>query len=132
VNTVVIKPANPFDFENAELDELAEHLRQADSSFNIEISAQPERGYGVTPYEVIELVATIGGAITALESTAGILSTTVKWARERWQRDRDKHRPEPPRPRVVKLIYGPDGRILKEVLIDLPDGDPVENPNPHK
>jgi hypothetical protein len=127
MNELVITPGNPHDFAGDELDSLAETLRGSAPSFNVRVIAKPERGYGVTPYEVITIIATVGGAGAAIKESIQAARAAARWARERWQRDRNEHPIERPRPRMV-VLYGPDGRVLAEVLIDLPEGEPTETP----
>jgi hypothetical protein len=125
-----ITPTNPFDFSSEELEGLAESLRSEDSAALIHVRTRPEHGYGVSPYEVVELVATAGGAAAAVDQTVAIFRRAVNWTRERWQRERSEKPDESPRPRTVRLVYGPDGDVLKSVTIDLPDGEPQEDLNP--
>jgi hypothetical protein len=120
---ILIRPANPFDFEPEELEELANQLREDEPSLDIRIDAQRERGYGVTPYEVIQLIATTGDAAVVLAAVAKALNRSIKWARERWQKDKDSHPSQSPRPRVIEVLDG-DGHMLTKITIDLPDGDP--------
>jgi hypothetical protein len=123
---VLIRPANPYDYTAEELEELAGLIRDADPDLVVSIDGRSERGYGVTPWEVVEVVATVGGAAGALQMTAQGFRAAVAWARRRWVKDRSDHPTEPPRPRSVRLLYGPDGSVLSQISIDLPDGEPLE------
>src|ERR1700738_2655207 len=126
---ILIRPANPFDFEPEELEELANQLREDDSSLDVRIDAQRERGYGVTPYEVIQIIATTGDAALVLGAGAKVVLRSIKWARERWQKEKDTHSSQPPRPRVIEVL-DEDGHVLTKITIDLPDGDPRQEDNP--
>lgn len=123
---ILIRPANPFDFEPEELEELANRLREAEPSLDIRVDVQTERGYGVTPYEVIQIIATTGNAAVILAAGAKTLNRTIKWTRDRWQKDKDNHPGESPRPRVIEVI-DQDGHVLTSIKIDIPDGDPKED-----
>ena len=123
---ILIRPGNPYDFTNSELESLAEELRAADPTLDITVEARSERGYGVSPWEVVELIATAGGATEAVRQSARAVSATVSWARRRWNKDRDDHPGEPPRPRSVRLRFGPDRSIARDISIDLPHGEPEE------
>jgi hypothetical protein len=126
---ILIRPANPFDFEPEELDELANQLRESDPSLDIRIDTQRERGYGVTPYEVIQLIATTGDAVVVLAAGANAVNRSIKWARERWQKDKTSHSGQSPRPRVVEVL-DENGHVLTKITIDLPDGDPRQEDGP--
>jgi hypothetical protein len=126
---ILIRSANPFDFEPEELEELANRLRELDPSLDIRIDVQRERGYGVTPYEVIQLIATTGDAAMVLAAGAKAVNRSVKWARERWQKDKDSHPSESPRPRVIEVL-DEDGHVLTKITIDVPDGDPRQEDDP--
>lgn len=120
-----IRPANPYDFSQNELDTLAEEIRQEDPTLEVEISALPERGYGVTPMEIITIIATAGGAAAALRETAKATVAAVRWMRRRWQKDKQEC-DGTPRRRVIRILYGPNGEQLKSIAIDEPDGTPQE------
>jgi hypothetical protein len=126
---IVIRPANPFDFELEELEELANQLREDEPSLDIRIDAHRERGYGVTPYEVIQLIATTGDAVVVLAAGAKALNRSVRWARERWQKDKDSHPSQSPRSRIIEVL-DEDGHVRTKVTIDLPDGDPKQEDGP--
>jgi hypothetical protein len=122
---LLIRPGNPYDFEDGGLQTLADEIRAADTDIVIDIDPRSERGYGVTPWEVVEIVATIGGAAEAVRLTAKSVSVAVAWMRRRWQKDCGEHAGQPPRPRSVLLLL-PDRTLLRKISIDLPDGEPTE------
>jgi hypothetical protein len=124
---VVIRAGNPHDFTAEELEELAAIMRSADVHLGVSIDHRLEHGYGVSPWEVVEVIATLGGAAGAVQMTARSFRAAVTWARRRWEKDRLEHPNEAPRPRSVRLIYGPDGSVLRQVSIDQPDGEPNES-----
>jgi hypothetical protein len=121
---VMLEPGNPRDFQEAELDQLAREL-QDEYEIEVEIAARPERGYGVTLHEVIHLWVDIAEIAGGMATGLALLRTVGKWARERWQRDRDEHPGSKPRPRTVTL-YDAKGRPLKRIRIDLPVGEALE------
>jgi hypothetical protein len=126
---ILIRSANPFDFEPEELEGLANLLREHEPSLDIRVDSQHERGYGVTPYEVIQLIATTGDAAVVLAAGARAVNRSIKWARERWLKDKDSHPGESPRPRVIEVLDG-DGHVLTKITIDVPDGDPRQEDAP--
>lgn len=127
---IIIRPGNPYDFTADELSELLTLLRSDQASESIEVELLTERGYGVSPWEIIEIIGAIGGAAETVKLSAVMVHRATAWARERWQKDRSEHPNEPPRPRGVRLIYGPDGSVLRAISIDLPDGEPTEEEPP--
>src|SRR4051794_13622779 len=100
VTELIVRPGNPFDFDDGELEGLATKIRESDPSVAVTVSVETERGYGVTPVEVIELVAATTSAAGGLTAAVRALKVTVDWARDRWRRDRHQH-PTAPRPRSV-------------------------------
>jgi hypothetical protein len=125
---VIIEPGNPNDFTADELDELARSLCSADSSLDVRTAIRPERGYGVTLDEVLNIWVEATSGITGTVGVGVIITTVVKWAKERWRKDRDQHDGHTPRARVLPF-YGPDGTVMKQVRIDIPDGEPQEQPS---
>ncbi len=116
---IIVRSKNPYDFSDSELEELAATLRAAQDGLDVEWEKHTERGYGVTPYEVIEVVSTVGGAVGVVQ----MFAVTVAWMQERWRRQKAEHPERAPRPKVVKHIYGPDGRVLRSVTIDGATGE---------
>jgi hypothetical protein len=125
VSEIKIRPANPYDFNNEELEDLAEEIHREDPDLEVEVSALPERGYGVTPIEVIAVITATGGAVAAVKETAKAAQATIGWMRKRWQKDKEEGGGAPRR-RVVRVLYGPDGKELRSIAIDEPDGSPQE------
>ncbi|MGV9700813.1 hypothetical protein [Streptomyces sp. NPDC003483] len=122
---------NPYDFSAAEIEEVAGLVKAADPALDLEAGAQSERGYGVSTYEALDFIATVGGAAAAVAQVRTGLNAVIKWARERWTRDREQHPDENPRPRLIRVLYGPTGEVLLRVAIDEPDGEPEEVGSDH-
>ncbi|MCX4436572.1 hypothetical protein [Streptomyces mirabilis] len=129
--SVYIVTPNPYDFSDDELEEVAEVAKEADPSLDLGTGAQHERGYGVDTYEVLDVIATTGGAAAAVDQVRVALTAVTKWARARWTRDRDEHPDENPRPRMIRVLYGPTGEVLLRVAIDEPDGEPEQVDEDH-
>jgi hypothetical protein len=119
VINVTLEPANPYDYNREELQHLGAELSRQNHEIEVTINLRPERGYGVTYIEVLNITASSLGILSAL------LAIVVPWARDRWRKDRADHPGQDPRPRVLRL-YGPDGRVAKLILIDGPDGEAQE------
>ncbi len=120
---ITVRSRNPYDFTELELEELATTLRGVQAELSVEPQKHEERGYGVTPYEVIEIVSTVGGAAGAMQ----LVQATIVWLQQRWGRQKSEHHERNPRPKVVKYIYGPDGRVLRSVTIDASTGEATDD-----
>lgn len=114
--TVRIQPSNPHDFNSEELADLMNEVHSRVDGVDIDIQEKVERGYGVTLYEVIQVIADVRGAGGDL-----VLIAVAEWLRRRWKRDKDAGRN--PRPRAAELL-DLEGNKLKSVEIDEPDGEP--------
>ncbi|MER8116464.1 hypothetical protein [Streptomyces sp. NPDC094031] len=120
--TVTVRAANPYDFDSAELEEVAQIIRAAASELDVQVMERSERGYGVNAGETLDLL--LNTTITSAISIA--MPALVAWARARWKHEREEHPELPPRQRSVRIIYGPTGEVLRSVVVDLPDGEPSE------
>lgn len=118
----LIEPGNPYDFSPDELDELRREL--ASEGVSVAIARRPERGYGVTFVEVLhvwDLATDVVGDVTTIVGPVAVVLR--RWLRRRAQRKREQHPDAKPRPTVVNL-FGPDGRVLKKIVVDDADSDP--------
>lgn len=113
-------PGNPYDFTSDELKDLEREVRSQAPGVDVALGEKVERGYGVTLYEVIQVVADVRGAGGDL-----VLVAVVAWLRKRWRRDQAAGRR--PRPRSVVLLDS-DGKKLRSIDIDEPEGEPREAP----
>lgn len=110
-----IQPGNPHDFKPEELANLISEVRSQVTGIDVIAQEKVEQGYGVTLYEVIQVVADVRGAGGDL-----VLGAIAMWLRNRWKRDKDAGRR--PRPRSVVLLDA-EGNKLKSIDIDEPDGE---------
>ncbi len=88
----------------------------------------PEASFSVVPKEYAglaltfwELVLIFLPAAVKIEDAVldVVLSETVRWLRERFKK-------VPRRPKYVGL-FGPDGRVIKSVVLRTPDGEPEDH-----
>lgn len=119
--TISVRPGNPYDFSEEELQDLAHRLEGA-SSQQVEIEVREERGYGVAWEEVIRIVIEHGDALAIW---GRISPEVVSWLRGRWKRD-EAEEEGPSRTRTA-VIYGPDEKPLKTVKIEGKSGELLEN-----
>jgi hypothetical protein len=146
---VLLRPGNALRTPAEELEPLAEELRALYPHSDVRIVTGEQRGRGVTWWEVLDI--TLRSADTALDTAkevkdiaeiGGLLWIAVKWARDRMRREADQDRVEweqeqqqkPPRRRARKPftprpppryigIHGPDGRVIRSVLVTDPEGE---------
>jgi hypothetical protein len=121
---IQLDPANPYDFTDAELEDLADQLRKVMPEAVVEATPRAERGYG-GPYQEVVHVWVEHGAYTA-PAAISVGTELAKWLLARWKRDRDSHPPpQKPRPRGGSIYV--EETLVRRFRIDLPDGDIVED-----
>jgi hypothetical protein len=120
---VLLDPANPHDFDAAELDELAALLRAEIPGADVEAVFRDEDGYGGPLLETLHVWVEAGGAA----STALIALNCIRWMKARFDHDHEEH-PPPERPRGRAVTIYEEETITRKITIDLPDGDAVDTP----
>ncbi len=119
MTAIRVVPGNPHDFSPAELDDLRQHLREQAPGSDVVVEAPEEHGYGVTLYEVIQVIADFRGA-----GGDYVIAAVVYWLQRRWRRD--KKRNDNPRPRSI-IVLDAEGNKLRTINIDEPDGEPRDD-----
>jgi hypothetical protein len=107
---IVIESQNKLDLPAEELQSLAADLRAYDPVGEVTIDEREIKGYGVTWWEVVRIWLVdpvVSGA--AAGTAAYALNAGRNWACERFVK-------VPKRPKYIG-IYGPDGNVLKSILI---------------
>lgn len=120
---VIIDPANPFDFDEDEIDDLIRELRQVEPDAEIVAHFRDETEYGGALMEVLHIWVVGRDFVNNNWETITLVGCAVNWLRKRWQQDEEAN-PERPRPRSV-LVYDQDERRIFSILIDLPAGGPT-------
>lgn len=128
--TIRLEPGNPHDFTQRELEDLACEIQERES-VEVEVRLRPERGYGVTFSEVLDVVMTTAETAADVGGAYAFFDLVVEWAKARWKRDRDEHDDAEPRPRAVTL-YDAKGNPIRAVVIEAPDGEPAETEEPRR
>jgi hypothetical protein len=124
--TLLLDPANPNDFDPGELEQLARDLEAETPGLAAVAIRRPEEGYGGPLIEVLHVWQEYSNTVGGIAPTAAGATWIIKALRKRWQRDRDEHPPpERPRRRAFSL-YDENDELIRSVIIDLPDGEPVE------
>ena len=107
---IIIESQNSLALPGEELQALVEDLRQRLPEADVTIDECEITCYGVTWWEVVRIwiaEPAVIGASTAIVTAA--LNAGRTWARDRFGK-------EPGRPKYIG-IYGPDGIVIKSVLI---------------
>lgn len=140
----MVRTPDSRDFSESELEELVAELRAADPDVPVsldagykvlvverlrkryspaEIKQLKQAGPAELLWEVVEIVATVGGAAEAvLLSVAGVRAA-ITWAKRRWTKDKEADPDGFPRPIVVEIFDAPE--VPQRFLIDLPRGEAV-------
>jgi hypothetical protein len=126
---ITILTLNPNDITLEEAEELGQsardHARELSVNCEVEVSAQQREGYGVTWFEVLHVsllgaAFAVGKAVTD-ETAKRLVTSSVQWARNRFRgRKKESKRP------VYVAIYGPDGGVVKSVVVKNATDDPED------
>ena len=105
-----------------ELDELAQFIRGVAPGLAVRFAAPREqRGYAVTWWEVVYIwlpwAAAAAGGVAGPALIKKIVDVAIEWARTRRKTNR--------RPQYV-AIYGPDGKVVRSVLIGHETAEPED------
>ena len=120
---VIIDPANPFDFDEAEIAELVQDLQQLQPDAEIVAHFRDETEYGGALMEVLHVWVVGRDFIDENWPAIALIAGAVKWLRKRWRSDKEAN-PEHPRPRSI-LVYDEEERLRFSIRIDQPDGEPI-------
>src|SRR5215216_2165985 len=118
---IILEPGNPLDLRPEKLEPLISAIRDLDSSYEVKIAYNEPRGYAVTWWEVLYIWLPWVGTAAGGAAIAKIVELVIEWAHNRFKAD-----PERKRPRHVS-IYGPDGKVIKSILITSDDQEPEES-----
>lgn len=121
---VIVDPGNPYDFTQAEIDE----LQQAEPNAEIVSHFRDETEYGGGIAELVHIWLELRGAGLEFRHLFNqdwpsivVVATGIRWLRKRWNKDKAKR----PRPRPRQLgVYDQEARRLIQIDIDLPHGEP--------
>jgi hypothetical protein len=87
----------------------------------VRLVGEPEHGgRGVTWWEVVHVW--LPASVVGSPLVAKAVDVFVDWARARMRRFREEQEANPPPQHMT--IYGPDGKPLKKVTLENPDGEP--------
>jgi hypothetical protein len=124
--TLLLDPANPYDWEPGELEQFVRDLETETPGITAVPIRRPEEGYGGPFIEVLHVWQEYSSAVGGAATTAAATRYIIRALQKRWRQDREEHpAPEKPRPRTFSL-YNENDELIRSVRIDLPDGEPVE------
>jgi hypothetical protein len=124
--TILLDPANPYDYDAGELEQLARDLEAEVPGMAAVPVRRPEVGAGGPFMEVLHVWLDLNRYASENPLDVAAAGWLIGQLGKRWLRDRESHPPpERPRPRVFNL-YNEDDELVRSVVIDLPDGEPVE------
>jgi hypothetical protein len=125
-DAIVIFTPNPHDITLEEAEDVARAIRGLNTNRDVRVAGKEREGYGVTWFEVLH-ISFLGGAafglgkMVAEELAKRVTDIAVDWARERFKGRKSKSR----RP-VYVAIRGPDGQIIKSVVVKNATDDPED------
>ena len=111
-DTILINSKNPNDITLEEGEEIAEMLRRLHPDCDVQVLGQQRDGTGVTWFEVLYISLGFAAKELVQQAVKMIADSVIAWVRERFK----KLRVNSKRP-VYVVIYGPDGEIVKSVLV---------------
>jgi hypothetical protein len=121
VDEIVIRSRNPARITLEEAEELAQAIRPLapNTNTNVEGSDSEQRPgtYGVTYFQIIEIVLPTA-VLVGKELIQEITKAAVQWARARFKRKKGTP--------IYIPIYGPDGDIVKSVVIKNDTDEPED------
>jgi hypothetical protein len=111
---IIIESQNPNDIQKDDLFDVAEKINK-ETEIVVTFGSREQVGYGVTWYEVLHVWLPDAGKVLL----GTVLKELIFWARDRMKKKSKT------RPKSIN-IYGPNGEVLKSVVIKNQD-DNVED-----
>ena len=115
---------NPNDITAEEAEQVAQIIRDLNPNCPVKVKAHLREGTGVTFFEILSITLSAGAWATKLlaeDAAKEIAKRALDWARERF-RGRRKGSTRP----VYVPIYGPNGEVLKSVVIKNATDEPED------
>jgi hypothetical protein len=111
MNQVIIRSRNPSDISLDEAEQLARAIRVLLPDDNVQVEGKERRegSKGITWFQIIEIMLP-AGLIVGKEVIQELTKIGIEWARTRFKA-RGGRRP------VYIPIYGPDGKVVKSVVV---------------
>lgn len=109
--TITLQPKNPLDPTPEELEDLAQAIQGLDSDYAVVVTTRERPRVGVSLWEVIECYVPWSDLTNA--AAVALIAELGRWLRNRFEK-------VPGRPKLM-VIYGPDGKVLKEIEMQSPE-----------
>ena len=121
MDQIIIRSRNPARITLEEAEELAQAVRALVPDINVEVEGKEQKPstYGVTYFQIIEIVLLSTATIVGKEMIQEFTKAGIEWARTRLKR---KKGGTP----IYIPIYGPDGEIVKSVVIKNATDEPED------
>ena len=85
---VIIDPANPFDFDEDEIDDLIRELHEVEPEAQIVAHFREETEYGGALMEVLHVWIVGRDFVNNNWETIALVAGAVNWLRKRWRQDK--------------------------------------------
>ena len=121
---IVVRTKNANDITTEEAEQIAQAIRELKPNCEVLVRAHLMEGRGITWFEILSITLSAGAWATreiAEEAAKEITKRAVAWARERFRGRRSGSK----RP-VYIPIYGPDGEVVKSVLVKNATDEPED------
>jgi hypothetical protein len=126
MDQITIRPKSSVDIKPDSAEELAKEIRALDPDRDVQIDyydqMDPSRR-GVTWFQVVHILLSVGKLAEPPIVTI-IVSKAIDWARSRFKA-------KPTRRPVFISIYGPDGKVVKSVLVKDDASEPEDRTEQH-
>ncbi len=109
--TITLRPRNPLDPTPDELEDLARAIQHLYSDYEVIVTTGERPRVGVSLWEVIECYVPWSDMTSA--AAGALIAELHRWLRNRFEK-------VPGRPKSM-VIYGPDGKVLKEIEMQSPE-----------
>jgi hypothetical protein len=123
-DAIIVRTMNPNDITMEEAEQIAQAIRDLNPNSPVQVKAHLTESKGVTWFEIVSITLSAGAwatKVVAEDAAKEIAKRAVEWARQRF-RDRRKDSKRP----VYVPIYGPDGEVLKSVVINSATAEPED------
>lgn len=117
---IILMPGNSLDLRKEKLESLISELQEQYPDNEVQYKTNELSGYGVTFWEVL-YVCLVWTALNITETAIKKFTELfIEWAFNRFIEDDQNKRPK------YVAIYGPNGEVLKSVLVKSKDSEPED------
>lgn len=132
---VLIQPGNPLALEARDLEDLIGAIADLDSTYEVKVVSRDQVGHQVTLWEVLTIW--LPDVLNNPETYESLMRVAIGWVYQRFEKkqkeqnaqaasDSKSESPTPYRPKSVTIL-GPNGEVLKSVVVRSPHEDPEDD-----